>query len=251
MCEPEQKTVRAAIAPLLGDARISGPLTSQLLAGDVLAVMDVRGDWLHVRGADGYEGWTHMGYVMPSAGDEATWRMALGCQVRDGLGILTALPLGARVAPGADVVSGTALAAADRATRFPHDATAIAQSAATLYVGASYLWGGVSPWGCDCSGFVQRIFALHGLHMPRDAWQQALLGRLVSVDASADHAPGDLVFFTDREDRRITHVGIALGAHRMVHSALNRGGVAVEFLLDDDSYVARLRDQCVGVRRLE
>ena len=251
MREAEQKTVRAAIAPLLGDARISAPLTSQLLAGDVLAVMDVQGDWLHVRGADGYAGWTHMGYVMPTVGDEATWRIALGCQARDRHGILTALPLGARVVPGADVVSGTALDAADRSTRFPPENTAIAQSAATLYVGASYLWGGVSPWGCDCSGFVQRIFALHGRQLPRDAWQQALLGQHVSVDAAADHAPGDLLFFADREDRRITHVAIALGGHRMVHSALKRGGIAVESLLADDSYVARLRDQCVGVRRLE
>lgn len=251
MRDAQQKTVRAAIAPLLGDPRISAPLTSQLLAGDVLAVIEARGDWLHVRSADGYEGWTHMGYVMPTVGDEATWRIALGCQVRDGFGILTALPLGARVAPRAEVVSGTALDAADRSTRFPHAVTAIAQSAATLYAGASYLWGGVSPWGCDCSGFVQRICALHGRHMPRDAWQQALLGQHVSADASADHAPGDLLFFTDREDRRITHVGIALGAHRMVHSALTRGGIAVESLLADDSYVARLRDQCVGVRRME
>jgi hypothetical protein len=250
MTDAQQKTVRSAIAPLLGDARISSPLTSQLLAGDVLTVMDGRGDWLQVRGADGYEGWTHAGYVMPSTGTEETWRLSLGCQVRDVLGVRRQLPLGARISPGADIVSGAALDVAERATQFPLDPAAIARSAETLFAGASYLWGGVTPWGSDCSGFVQRIYALHGLQLPRDAWQQALLGTRVATDATSDAAPGDLLFFSDRDDARVTHVGLALGAHRMVHCALMRGGIAIEHLHSGDPYVARLRSQCTDVRRL-
>ena len=42
--------------------------------------------------------------------------------------------------------------------------------------------------------------------------------------------PGDLLFFSDRDDRRITHVGISLGDESMVHLALGRGGYAVERL---------------------
>lgn len=246
----QQKTVRSAIAPLLSDARISSSLTSQLVAGDIVTVMDGRGDWLQVRGADGYEGWTHAGYLMPSSGGEAHGRLSLGCVVRDVMGTTRALPLGARVPNGTDVVSGDAVDADARTTKFPLNVDAIARSAETLFAGASYLWGGVTPWGCDCSGFVQRIFALHGLQLPRDAWQQALLGEAVSEDAADEHVPADLLFFSDRDDRRITHVGIALAGHRMVHSALMRGGVAIEQLQSGDPYVARLRAQCVGVRRL-
>jgi hypothetical protein len=248
--DAQQKTVRSAIAPLLGEARISAPLTSQLLAGDVLTVMDGRGDWLQVRGPDAYEGWTHAGYLMPYSGGESTWRVSLQCQVRDVLGAVRAMPLGAHIAPAAEVITGLALDPLQLAVRFPPDADAIAQSAETLFTGASYLWGGVTPWGCDCSGFVQRIFALHGQPLPRDAWQQALLGEAVAAQAADDHAPGDLLFFSDREDRRVTHVGIALPGHRMVHSALMRGGMAIEQLAASDPYVARLREQCVAVRRI-
>ncbi len=237
-------TVRSAIAPLLGDARISAPLTSQLLAGEVLQLVDGRGDWLHVRGADDYEGWTHVGYLMPFTGSEATWRISLGCVTRDAEGQRRALPLGARVAPGLEVTEGVAIDPATRAAQFPRDRDAIVRSALTLFTGASYQWGGVTPWGVDCSGFVQRIFALHGVALRRDAWQQAEDTVLVSDDVTAPHAPGDLLFFSDRDDKRITHVGIATGNGGMIHSSLARGGTCAEGEL-----TARLKEQGIGIRR--
>lgn len=251
-------TVRAALAPLVGDARISSALTSQLRAGEVVTVLEQRGDWLRVRGEDSYEGWTHAGYLMPSSGGEAAWRLSLGCVVRLPVGTPCALPLGARVTPSAEIVSGEVIDADARDARFARDGADIAVSASTLFGGASYLWGGVTPWGCDCSGFVQSVFALHGVRLPRDAWQQAACGHdVVNADdvsvgnaAGEQHAAGDLLFFTDREDRRVTHVGIALGDARMVHSSLTRGGIAVERMNGDDSYVARLRAGCTGIRRL-
>ena len=242
--------VRAALAPLLGDARIATSLTSQLLAGEVVLVLGSRGDWLQVRGEDGYEGWTHAGYLTPPTGSESTWRLSLGCRVRDESGSAYALPLGARIAPSLDVCEGLAISAESRASHFPPHASAIATSAGALFTGASYLWGGVTPWGCDCSGFVQRIFGLHGVHLPRDAWQQASIGEGVSANAGDVHRAGDLLFFSDREDRRVTHVGIALGDRHMAHSSLTRGGLAVERMDSDDAYVARLRASFTGVQRV-
>jgi hypothetical protein len=246
----DRLTVRAAIAPLLGEARITAALTSQLLAGDVVQLVDGRGDWLRVRGADDYEGWTHFGYLSACRGTEVTWRISLGCVTRDAQGGERALPLGARVAPGVEVLDGEAMAAEERAARFPRERTAIARSAATLFTGASYLWGGVTPWGVDCSGLVQRVFALHGVPLPRDAWQQATALPQVEEDAAAPHQAADLLFFSDRDDRRITHVGMALGNGQMVHSALLRGGVHIERLDSDEPYVTRLRAQCTGVHRV-
>jgi len=243
-------TVRAAVAPLLSDARMSLALTSQLVSGEVVQLVDGRGDWLSVRGADGYEGWTHVGYLMPYVGSEATWRLSLGCVVVDAHGARMALPLGARIIPGGTVIDGESIAADERAARFPRAAGAIAESARTLFEGTSYQWGGVTPWGADCSGLVQRVFALHGVPLPRDAWQQAEASTVVEENAAALHAPGDLLFFSDREDRRITHVGIALGDGRMVHSAVARGGVAVEPMSAGDAYTAKLRAQCTGVHRV-
>jgi gamma-D-glutamyl-L-lysine dipeptidyl-peptidase len=204
---------------------------------------------LAVRGPDGYEGWTHRGYLVEADGSEVTWRWSMGCRVRLPNGASRALPFGARLAPSAELESGDAVSAAARAERFLRTASAIADSAAWLFEGASYLWGGITPWGCDCSGFVQRIFGWHGERLPRDAWQQALHGERITTAANATHAPGDLLFFSDREDKRITHVGIALVGRRMVHSSLTRGGVAIEDLASGDEYVERLRAQCVDVRR--
>lgn len=242
-------TVRSPIAPLLAEARISTPLTSQLLGGEVVQLVDGRGDWLRVRGADEYEGWTHVGYLMPCNATEGTWRISLGCTTRDAQGNERRWPLGARLVPTHDVVDGEAIAVEERATRFPRTAEAMARSAATLFAGASYQWGGVTPWGVDCSGLVQRVLALHGVPLPRDAWQQAEATTPVHEDAAALHPPGDLLFFSDRDDRRVTHVGLSLGEQRMVHSALTRGGVSIEQMNQDDPYVVRLRAQCTGVHR--
>ncbi len=243
-------TVRAPLAPLLTDARIAGALTSQLLAGEVVSLVDGRGDWLRVRAADEYEGWTHVGYLMPFTGTERTWRWSLGCVVREAHGSARLLPLGARLTPTSIVEQGEAIAAAAAAARFPRNAAAIAESALTVFSGAGYLWGGVTPWGADCSGFVQRIFQLHGVSLPRDAWQQEAALSLVEENAAAAHAPADLLFFSDREDRRVTHVGISLGDGRMAHSSLVRGGFALERMDAGDPYIARLRAQCVGIRRV-
>ncbi len=235
---------------MLGDARASAPLTSQLLSGETVHVLETRGDWLRVVGEDAYEGWMHHGYLSVSTGDEASWRVSLGCIVRDSIGEARPLPLGARLRPEAELLDGAFALAEDLDERFHYGADSIGHAAETLYSGASYLWGGVTPWGCDCSGFVQRIFRLHGATLPRDAWQQALEGIESATKAIDEHLPGDLLFFSDREDRRVTHVGIALSRARMVHSSLTRGGIAIERLDSADPYMARLREQCTGIRRV-
>ncbi len=247
---PPRFTVRAAIAPMMGEPRISAPLVSQLLAGEVVDVQETRGDWHRVRGADGYEGWAHHGYLTATTGDETSWRISLGVTVRDAAGVVSPLPLGARVAAYSEVLAGEALSREEAAARFPAEPDRVADTAAELFRGASYMWAGVTPWGCDCSGLVQRAFALHGIMLPRDAWQQATEGAALESDAAAAHPAGALLFFTDRDDRRVTHVGIALGDARMVHSSLTRGGVAVETMSGSDPYVERLRAGCTGVRRV-
>jgi hypothetical protein len=228
-------------------------MVSQQLAGHVVEVIDEEADWVRARGADAYEGWMHTGFLMRNenggarvpAGEQ---RVSLGCMARSAEGVVRALPLRAFLSPREQVDSGDAVEAASIGTRFPRDAAAVARTALERFTGTSYLWGGVTPWGADCSGLVQTSFALHGVQLPRDAWQQAENGRDAGSDVG-ELAAGDVLYFSDREDRRITHVGISLGERRMVHLALGRGGYAVELLSDRrDPYVQHLRERFVCAR---
>jgi hypothetical protein len=253
---------RSPIAPLNGESRISSPQVSQSLGGHPLRVLAEADDWLRVRGLDDYEGWINRGYtsVLPPAEDgtpvriDDEWleerRVSLGCAVRGTDGIRRPLPLGALIDATQQVESGTALPYAELRRRFERDPRAIIKTALDRFEGTPYEWGGVSPWGADCSGFVQSVYRLHGVRLPRDASQQAGEGR--DAGTSIDDAEaGDLLFFSEREDGKITHVGIALGESRMVHLGLGRGGYAVETLnADGDSYVAALAKRFQFARRV-
>jgi hypothetical protein len=250
-----EATVRTPIAPMHSEPRIASAMISQQVAGHLVDVLETEGDWLRARGADGYDGWMHGGFLARAPKASArerpeSARVSLGCVVETPRGDRRSLPLRALLAPDEIVRSGEAIDASGVAARFPLEAEAVAQSAREFFSGTSYLWGGVTPWGADCSGLVQSAFALHGLRLPRDAWQQAELGSDAGRDIG-ELIVGDLLFFSDRPDRRVTHVGIALGDSRMVHLALNRGGYAVENLGDrTDLYVDRLRDRFLFARRI-
>lgn len=227
---------------------------SQRLCGHEVEILEELDDWFRARGVDAYEGWIHRGFLSPAPGAGArgsreVQRVSLGCVTALPDGGTRALPLGARLGPAETVRFGEVVPETELRDRFPRASIPITQSAQRFFEGTSYLWGGITPWGADCSGFAQSVFGLHGVALPRDAWQQSEAG----VDAGAldDLQPGDLAFFSDREDRRVTHVAIALGHRRLVHLALGRGGFAVENLSDArDSYVARLRERFLRARRV-
>jgi cell wall-associated NlpC family hydrolase len=85
--------------------------------------------------------------------------------------------------------------------------------------------GGSEPErGFDCSGFVQWVFARHGLTLPREVRDQYDEGQRI---ARGDVQAGDLVFF-HTVSRGASHVGIALGAGEFVHAPSSRGVVRVE-----------------------
>ena len=108
---------------------------------------------------------------------------------------------------------------------------------ALQYRGTPYQWGGETPSGFDCSGFVRYVYAQLGVSLPHNAAQQYRLGTAV---ARSELEPGDLVFFD-----HLRHNGIYIGEGRFIHSRQTGRHVAVASL-DDDWY----RTHWVGARRL-
>lgn len=241
--------MRSAIAPMYFEPHVRSTQISQRLHGHELEVIEEQDDWYLVRGPDGYEGWTHWGFLSPGNGQTPPAnRISLGCIARTN-GTTRALPLGARLRTDEVLEGGEAVDIGELPSRFPRSAEAIVRSAVSRFEGAPYLWGGVTPWGADCSGFVQSVFWLHGVQLPRDAWQQSESGR--DAGALDTLVAGDLAFFSDREDLRVTHVALGMGERRLVHLALGRGGFAIEDLTEtDDPYVSKLRERFLRARRV-
>jgi cell wall-associated NlpC family hydrolase len=81
---------------------------------------------------------------------------------------------------------------------------------AMKYLGTPYVWGGASPSGFDCSGFVMYVYAQVGVSLPHSSYAQYGFGSAVS---RGDLQAGDLVFFDG-----LGHVGIYVGGGQFIHS---------------------------------
>jgi hypothetical protein len=262
--------VRAAIAQVYRRPTMNSTILSQYPMGARLTLLNRRGRFWRVRGEDGHVGWVHTGYLVRG---ELEWALAweraeggdpvvsLGAAVQDDAEhIFARLPWGARVlqpTPGRillpDGRSGTVaegeLVPADRLwDRFPPRGESVTRTA-RRWVGAPYLWGGVTPLGVDCSGLVQSVYWIHGVAVPRDSDMQAEVGD--AVEARSDWSglvAGDLLFFA--EHGRVNHVAMSLGGAQIIHASASNGGVAFNDLAGDGDLEGVLRSLFVGARRL-
>ncbi len=97
--------------------------------------------------------------------------------------------------------------------------------AAMEHLGTPYVFGGTSPGGFDCSGYVRYVFAHAGISLPRMADEQYEMGRPVSEGSLR---AGDLVFFSTY-DYGASHVGIYLSDGNFINASTSRG-VAIDSL---------------------
>jgi cell wall-associated NlpC family hydrolase len=128
--------------------------------------------------------------------------------------------------------------AARAALRFASQVPTVGDRVAGIarrYLGAPYVYGGSSPGGFDCSGFVMYVYGKVGIELPHHAASQYGLGRAVPY---AQLEPGDLVFFSG-----LGHVGIYIGRGRFVDAPQTGDVVRVRPL-------AERRDSFVGARRI-
>jgi len=123
------------------------------------------------------------------------------------------------------------------------DKREIIEKSAANWINVSYIWGGRSTSGVDCSGLAQNLMKQAGLRIPRDAADQASVGK--SLNFVFEAKPGDLAFF-DNEEGIITHVGIILSGNRIIHSS---GKVRID-LFDQQGIYAREKDNYTHKLRL-
>ncbi len=113
---------------------------------------------------------------------------------------------------------------------------------AKAFLGTAYVWGGMSPSGFDCSGFVNYIYQLYGRSMYRVAQDiYSNNGTSVSKD---ELQQGDLVFF-GYSGSNITHVGMYIGEGQFIHASSAKGKVVITDL--STNYYTRMY---VGAKRI-
>ena len=110
-------------------------------------------------------------------------------------------------------------------------------------MGSPYLWGGKTPFGYDCSGFVQSVYRASGIEIKRDTSLQIKDQRMRSTDLSKA-SKGDLIFF-NMDGNGVDHVGILYDQARVIHCG---GEVKLQSL--DDKTHKRLGDCIVDIKSI-
>ena len=241
--------------------------------GSVVEVLEHRQCWLNIRLPDTYVGWIHESLVhlsdqqrhehwISSPKVMVTSRVAL---IRSGrqpdavpvsdavigteITVLESTPDWTRVGlpdgrqgwiAQRDISDEEGLIHLDGSS--PEDILRTARS----FTGIPYLWGGISPKGFDCSGFVQTVFRLNGIELPRDSYQQFAVGEKVA--GRSDLKPADLIFFQPEGADRITHVAICGGGGQFTHCS---GYVRTNSLeREAEDYDASLDKNYAGAKRV-
>jgi hypothetical protein len=226
--------VHESIVPIRKSASHLAEMVNQLVFGDMVRILDKHYSWYKIKSThDNYVGWAHSSMIAPV--NEAFlsphmkfWLVghliAPMTVVRNNQSSTVYLCKGARF-PMMDVsgaedehvfkLEGIEYRINNFYLTEPLGRNPVVMNqTATSYVNVPYLWGGKTPFGADCSGFIQMIMRLHGEELPRDSYQQAEVGETITY---ADREPGDLAFFKNRYGK-IGHVGFLLSRDKIIHA---------------------------------
>jgi cell wall-associated NlpC family hydrolase len=229
------------VAPLRADPSHKSEMVSQLLLGESGLVLEETKDHVKVRCMhDDYEGWCQRSqlFILEEAPTQLNQSMYIG----DWTAKITIngkpahAPMGAPLPAEkkAEIKIGPYHIQYENVTAWDASKTKfnpkMLSEKAFQVLNTSYLWGGRSVFGIDCSGYTQLIFRLFNYKLLRDAYLQATQGEAIGFLQEAKC--GDLAFF-DNAEGRITHVGILLNDQQIIHSS---GKVRID-LIDNEGII--------------
>lgn len=241
-----QYTINVSVANLYAEPDFNSPVVTQGLMGENCDALDKNGNWVKIRQWDGYESWAHRFSGFTDGGNYAASHTVSDIHGIVFQNIAQTIPLrdvtfGSRIhAEPLDEANTYSVILPDGVSGFYKGDLVESDSepsreqlvlTAKRFLGSPYVWGGKSPKGFDCSGFVQTVFHAAGIALPRDAHQQydSLKSASISLENSA---LGDLHFFGTEDS--ITHVAMSTGYKTFIHSQ----GFVKEESLDENSDLA-------------
>lgn len=244
------------VACVYSDATFRSEMVTQELIGRQVDIEASRDGWVKCRLSDGYSGWIPGSALFEDSNFKPTHLVAkrfARVTLQDRNTML--LPLGGYLEvvsaeqskfwirlPGQAMGSGSS-EDFKPISSLPYRSSGLRRIVKEV-VGTTYLWGGKSTFGFDCSGLVQLVYELLGTKLPRDSYKQAEVGQAVSSIAMVE--PFDLFFFGTSE--KIEHVAIHLGDLEILHAS---GFVRIESLKPDDPRFRKdLAEKIVCIRRL-
>jgi cell wall-associated NlpC family hydrolase len=261
--------VAGSVVNLYSQPSADVDVVSQAVLGTELVIEGDQDGWYYVRMPDDYRGWIEAAWVRVHAPGEGAYpTTAQVAEIQSLLAFLYYAPSASARAPALQVTLGVrleadeeqdgwvpvtlpdrsvlwvqrghvALGAAD--TVRSRGTVAEVLATAQRFLGLPYLWGGTTPLGIDCSGFVQLVYRWHGVHLVRDSHLQYTQPGLMPVGRD-DLQAGDLLFF-GRE--RITHVGLSMGDGAFIHATTHKWPVVQVSRLDEAHWTSLYR----GARR--
>jgi len=249
------KYVNKAIIDLRRESSVRSERVSQALFGTQVRELQAKDEWCLVETPDRYQGFVenkHLSTSPPPTGKQWKVREILvAVRSPNSNQVLTQLTFDTRffaktnegrlilVLPTGEegyIAQGTAVIA-----RSTYDLIELERLAHT-FVGTPYLWGGVSPLGFDCSGFVQRL--LHYCFnewLPRDTVDQRYIGKAIALE---ELRRGDLCFFPG-------HVALYLEDGLIIHSNRHYSGISINQLIKPTCiYEKELLRMSQGARRV-
>ena len=206
-----------SVSPLRKETKDSAEMISQLLFGEIIKIHSVSGPWIEVTTLlDDYKGFVDGKHLLPlSDEDTLNWQGIYTIQHNINKQIST--PWGKQIISCGSFIGPTpSFKIGNYSFEWEADRQELNRDIVLInLINTPYLWGGKSSFGIDCSGLSQLFFRLSGINLPRDAYQQAEIGKSI---AFGNHQKNDLAFFKNKAGK-IIHVGIIQENNNIIHAS--------------------------------